>query len=180
MKKILIVLSVIFGGYSIAVANPADAIHICRVENTSPLEFQIAGLISDSFGWDIASGGGGFEGDTLQVVAGENNSIQVVYWWTDEAGQDFTGELIGNAGSPVCGEQSPAGWQPGAPSIKIPAPGSGPYTLEIQDAYGNWSLVTDQAHPDGIVLFNNGGSVELIGSAGQDINPTHYRLIPHS
>lgn len=78
--------------------------------------------------------------------------------------------------------QGPAcdGWQPSAPSIKIAAPDAGPYTLEIQDTYGNWSLVTDAAHPDGIVLYNNGGAVELIGSVGQDTDPSHYRLIPHS
>lgn len=67
-------------------------------------------------------------------------------------------------------------WHPGAPSILIPAP-AGVFKLEIQDAYGHWSLVTDTAHPDGIVLSERNGTVELIGSVGQDTNSTHYRLI---
>lgn len=68
------------------------------------------------------------------------------------------------------------GWKPSAPSILIPAD-PGIYKLEIQDVYGHWSLVTDNAHPDGIVLSPNGGYVELIGSVGQDTDPDHYRLI---
>lgn len=68
-------------------------------------------------------------------------------------------------------------WKPSAPSISIPANGDGPFLIEIEDAYGHWSLVTDEANPHGIVVYNRGGSVELIGSVGQEINPDHYRLI---
>lgn len=68
-------------------------------------------------------------------------------------------------------------WHPGAVSILLPASGPGPYLIEIQDTYGHWSLVTDQDHPDGIVLYNKGGFVELIGSPDQDTNPEHYRLV---
>lgn len=71
-------------------------------------------------------------------------------------------------------------WRPSAPAILIPAPGPGPYTLEVMDAFGHWSLVTDAAHPDGIVLYNKGGFVELIGSVGQDTDPTHYQLTEHA
>lgn len=91
----------------------------------------------------------------------------------------FGGTSISIYGYPdvkLCPDESDA-WQSGAPSILIPADGPGPYRIEIQDAYGHWSLVTDQAHPDGIVLYNHAGTVELIGSRGQDTNPAHYRLI---
>jgi len=67
-------------------------------------------------------------------------------------------------------------WKPAAPSILIPA-SDGWFLLEIQDAYGHWSLVTDATHPNGIALQASGGFVELIGSPGQDVDPAHYRLI---
>jgi hypothetical protein len=79
-----------------------------------------------------------------------------------------------DADLPLCKEE---GWRPSAPSILIPADGPGPFLLEIQDDYGHWHLVADDAHPDGIVLYNHAGTVELIGSVGQDEDPAHYRLI---
>lgn len=96
-----------------------------------------------------------------------------------ESGESWALTFDVNTQAPDC-DHAGDSWQPSAPSISIPAPGTGPYTLEIMDAYGHWSLVTDAAHPDGIVLYNKGGNVELIGSVGQDIDPSHYRLIPHS
>ena len=68
------------------------------------------------------------------------------------------------------------GYQPGTVSIWIPAPADGWYKVEWFDS-GAWWLVVDKAHPDGIVLRSVAGYVELIGRAGQDPDPTHYRLI---
>lgn len=87
-----------------------------------------------------------------------------------------TQSIFGYPDAPPCPDTSDE-WQPGAPSILIPAPSANWFYIEIMDAYGHWSLVTDSAHPDGIVLFPRDGFVELIGSVGQDVDPDHYRLI---
>lgn len=142
-------------------------IKICRTESG----FEIMGL-NDTFGWDAMTGGATFEGNTLIVLPLENGTIQIVFWWTDENGNDQFGELWGNANTPLCGA---GGWQPSAPSILIPAQ-EGSFKLEIEGD-GKWWLVTDQAHPDGIILTAQNGFVELIGSVGQDTDPSHYRLI---
>lgn len=144
----------------------APSLSICRTE----IGFRVSGLAS--VGWDAMTGGGEADGDVLSALPLADGTIQVVYWWT-ENDQDFSDELWGNASSPRC----IAAWQPSAPSILIPAPHNGVFLIEIQDAYGHWSRVTDAAHPDGIVLSPNGQYVELIGSVGQDIDPAHYRLV---
>jgi hypothetical protein len=142
-------------------------IQICRTETG----FEVRGL-NDAFGWDAMTGGGGFEGNVLIVLPLEDGSIQIVFWWIDENEGHFTGELWGNSGTALCNSDA---WQPSAPSILIPAQ-EGRFKLEIWGD-NQWWLVVDQNNPNGIVLTAQGGFIELIGSVGQDIDPTHYRLI---
>lgn len=151
----------------------ADGVTVCRDTSVDWLRFKFEGIVwnAEVAPWYVADGATP-EGDTL--IADANTSGEYVdqvvfaYW----GGEDYI-LVIGDASTVPCD----SGWQPSAPQILIPAPGGGPYLLEIQDAYGNWSLVTDEAHPHGIPLYNNGGHVELIGSVGQDVDPAHYRLI---
>lgn len=142
----------------------APNVSICRDGNL----FRVSGL--SDIGWDAATGGGGFEGDRLIASPMIDGTIQVVFWWTDENGDDHFGEVWGNSNTPVC-----TGWQPSAPSILIPSQ-EGAFKLEIWGD-GRWWLVTDDLHPGGIILTAQNGYVELIGSVGQDIDPSHYRLI---
>lgn len=72
----------------------------------------------------------------------------------------------------------PIGELPETVSIYIPA-SEGMYKLEVQDAFGNWSLVTDTEHPEGIVFQSRDGFVELIGNTDQPTDPANYRLIEY-
>lgn len=130
-----------------------------------------AGRYQFSYSGDVDSWS--IEGGTLEshepiVASGEGVKFTIFY-------DGMAVSIYGYADAPRCADDSTV-WHPGAPSILIPAE-PGVYKLEIQDAYGHWSLVTDHAHPDGIILSPNGQNVELIGSVGQDTDPGHYRLI---
>lgn len=127
----------------------------------------------------------GFEGDVIGWWFNDATSFDLQSRTTSDAGAEFvvyynpgtTESIFASEDAPSCQQNQSDIWQPDAPSILIPADGAGPYLLEIQDAFGHWSLVTDTQHPEGIVLYNHAGTVELIGSVGQDHNPAHYRLI---
>lgn len=171
MSKFIVFVSILMFAFS---GVQAAGVSVCRdTTNGDALRFIFSGINwnSDPAPWYSALGATA-NGDKLLAdafVEGELAGTAIVGYWNGSA----TVQVVGSASTRPCG----SGWQPSATSIQIPAPGAGPYLLEIQDAYGNWSLVTDAAHPDGIVLYNKGGSVELIGSVGQDVDPAHYRLV---
>ena len=171
MSKLIVFVSLLL--FAILPAQAAG-VTVCRdATNGGGLRFIFSGINwdSDPAPWYSALGATAY-GDKLLAdafVEGELAGTAIFGYWNGIE----TIQVVGSASTRSCG----SGWQPSATSIQIPAPNDGPYLLEIQDAYGNWSLVTDAAHPDGIVLYNNGGHVELIGSVGQDTNPAHYRLV---
>ncbi len=122
------------------------------------------GFTGDAVGWSFTDA---IDYD-LEAMTASGEGVQFTVY--HETGSQT---IYGYPDAPRCAENV---WQPSAPSIHIPAPSDDWFKIEIQDVYGHWSLVTDYAHPDGIVLRSQAGSVELIGSVGQDIDPAHYRL----
>jgi hypothetical protein len=135
-------------------------LHVCRLADDM-YQFSIVG---DVDGWGFEDG----SNYDLKAMTASGEGVRFFTW-----ANGMTTSIYGYPDVDPCPKDE---WHPGAPSILIPA-SAGVFKLEIQDAYGHWSLVTDAAHPEGIVLSPNGGSVELIGSVGQDIDPAHYRTI---
>lgn len=155
-KRILIAILMIIP--SLALADDVS-IGVCRLGNS--YQFSFTGDIDS---WAI-EGADTFDAQAL-TATGYGMKFTVYYGGASQS-------IYGYPDAEPCPKDE---WKPGAPSIIIPAP-AGIFKLEIQDAYGHWSLVTDAAHPDGIVLSPAGGNIELIGSVGQDTDPAHYRLI---
>lgn len=172
MKRIVLFLFSILLAYSKV---SADGVSVCRDIEAGGMQFIFSGMDwnSEVNAWWVADGAS-IEGNTLRAdanVSGEYEGQVVFAYWD---GNDYVW-VYANENTAACGEV----WQPSAPSILIDAPNAGPYLIEIRDKYGHWSVVeheTDQGRQP-VVLYNNGGHVELIGSVGQDTNPESYRLI---
>ncbi len=168
---ILVLLVILAAIATLLTAHPASAANVTVCRDGNQFLFMGIDWTADVSPWYVADGAS-IEDGVLRAdpnLDGEYAGQVVVGVWT---GEDYS-LIIGDMNTAPCD----SGWQPSAPSILIEAPGPGPYLLEIRDAYGNWSLVTDSANPDGIMLYNHAGHVELIGSMGQSTNPDHYRLV---
>lgn len=156
-------------------------VSVCRDTSVDWLRYRFSGVDRNAENFSYFADGASFEGATVLIADALTVDIDAVHvagtaavLWLDLNTMEAV-EVMGRPTTAACGAGD--SWQPGAPSILIPAPSAGPYLIEIQDRYGHWWLVTDDAHPDGIVVYNNGGHVELIGSVGQDTDPDHYRLV---
>jgi hypothetical protein len=165
------------------IVQPALAldVSVCRDTSVDWLRYRFSGVDRNAENFSYFADGATFESATVLIADALTEDIDAVHvagtaavLWLDLNTMEAV-EVIGNPNTAPCGGSE--AWQPGAPSIIIPASGPGPYLIEIQDKYGNWHLVRDDANPDGIVVYNKGGSVELIGSVGQDTDPKHYRLV---
>lgn len=162
MRRPIFIVLLLLG--MIAQVRAADVtLSVCKLGDQ---RYQFA-FTGDVIGWTF-NNAARYNLDTLQA---EGDGVEFIVYYRDGGSES----IFGDPDAPPCADQS-AHWQPSAPSILIPAPDDGPYLLDIWDGW-HWSRVTDAAHPDGIVLYNHAGSVELIGSAGQDTDPAHYRLI---
>lgn len=145
--------------FQIVSANEVS-ISVCQIVNNE-YQFSISGQV-DSWSFENASA---YDLQSL-TASGEGVRFTVYFGGT-------TLSIYGYADVPFCAFSD--GWKPSAPSILIPAR-EGVFKLEIWGA-GQWWLITDDKHPDGIILIAQNGYVELIGSVGQDTDPSHYRLI---
>lgn len=162
MIKILLSLFVVLT-MNIAWANETT-LSVCRYSD-GLYQFSFTGEVA---GWWFNN----FISADLETLIVNGDGAEFVVYYFDGTTESIFADPDN---TPFCAVAD--AWKPSAPSILIPASDAGPYLLEILDGYGHWHLVIDDAHPDGIVLYNHAGYVELIGSAGQDIDPTHYRLI---
>lgn len=163
-RLLMLVIFMLLGLYTFVQAQDAT-LWVCRYPD-GVYQFAYEGIV-DEVGFNNAIW---YDLDTL-TAAGYGVEF---YVWRNTSRQS----IFGYPDATACTDKNQSDvWHPGAVSILLPASGSGPYLIEIQDTYGHWSLVTDKDHPDGIALYNKGGFVELIGSPDQDTNPEHYRLV---
>lgn len=162
MRKIIGLLMLILAFPMIANAQEPE-LTVCQLGE----EYYQFGIIGYADGWGFRN----YLTYDLDKMTATGDGVEFFVWRNGN-----TQSVFGYSDAPPCPDTSDE-WQPGAPAILIPAPSANWFYIEIMDAYGHWSLVTDDAHPDGIVLFPRDGFVELIGSVGQDVAPDHYRLI---
>jgi hypothetical protein len=161
MMKVILLLVLLF---TISAAQADEiTLSVCRLDDDR-YQFSFTGDID---GWWFNNF---ISADLVTLIAvGEGTEFVIYYDGTTES-------IFADPAAPFCHHKGDT-WKPGAPSILIPASAPGWFRIEIQDAFGHWSRVTDAQHPDGIVLHTADGFVELIGSVGQDTDPAHYRLI---
>lgn len=157
MKRLC--LFICFALFQTTLANDVS-LSVCQMADNE-YQFAISGQV-DSWSFENASA---YDLQAL-TASGEGVKLTVYFGGT-------TLSIYGYPDAPFCAVSD--GWRPNAPSILIPTR-EGVFKLEIWGD-GRWWLVTDDSHPDGIALIAQNGYVELIGSVGQDVDPTHYRLI---
>ena len=125
--------------------------------------------------------GAGFIGsppNTLQpgihnrVLAAEIQTEGTTVFYEFQSDDGIGASIFATAATkaPACGTV----YQTSAPSIAVSLTTDCAY-VEIQDAYGHWSRVTDAAHPDGILLHYDEA---LIGGQDQSTDPADYRAVP--
>lgn len=175
---ILMTIIVLFVGSIIGAGTPARAaaITVCRDTSVAWLRYRFSGIDWNADTFHYVALGASQQGNTLIADALlEDNGDGLVF-----AGEAFVAYYIadnkwftlkGTPSTAPCG--SDKGWHPGASSIAVSLVSDCAY-VEIQDAYGHWSRVSDTTHPDGILL-HYGDS--LIGGPGQSTDPDDYRAV---
>lgn len=157
--RTMIGLLILFGMLLRVNADPVS-LSVCRLDNDR-FQFSVEGDID---GWWFNN----FISADLETLIASGEGTEFVIYYDGN-----TESIFATPDTPLC---VPAdAWKPSAPSILIPAR-EGVFKLEIWGD-NQWWLVTDEKHPDGIILTAKNGVVELIGSVGQDTDPAHYRLI---
>ncbi len=118
------------------------------------------------------------------VAMDADSWIHMNLWaWLSEEESGIVAQLYINGNDhsfPQCGAE---GWRPGAPSVPIIDPPSDCFWLFARNEdYDNnpetssWSIVTDEAHPDGI-LFHYGDSLIANPVNGQSTDPNDYQAV---